>query len=279
MDIEKLSKSQIVLLTILVSFVSSVATGIVTVSLMEQAPPAITQTVNRIVERTIETVASESQAASPATTIVEKSVIVREGELIARAVKGIEPSIVRLFTPGRDDAGRDIQLFVGIAVVANASGTLIADAGTPTDRLTGLRSDGVRVPLTLLERKDGAKTITLQAPSEAEVAVEEGRIETKAISWTAASFGKSAVQLGETIVVIGGRDATKVATGIISSADTGKNTLTADVAADAYGAGSPLLNVDGQVIGIATRELREAGGGFLASGAFVLDNTPPEGGN
>ncbi len=59
MDIEDLSKSQLLLLTVLVNFVVSIATGVLTVSLLDQAPTTVTQTVNRIVDHTIETVTTE----------------------------------------------------------------------------------------------------------------------------------------------------------------------------------------------------------------------------
>ena len=91
MEIEELSKSQIILLTLLVSFITSIATGIVTVSLMDQAPPIIAQTVNRVIERTVETVVPKGQTASTVVT-QEKTVIVKETDLISQAVKKVPPS-------------------------------------------------------------------------------------------------------------------------------------------------------------------------------------------
>ena len=83
MDLEELSKSQLLMLMLLVNFITSIATGVLTVSLLDEAPTTVTQTVNQIVDHTIETVATgtplatiisaPTQAAAPAKTVVEST--------------------------------------------------------------------------------------------------------------------------------------------------------------------------------------------------------------
>ncbi len=85
MDIEELSTTQIILLALLVSFVTSIATGIVTVSLLAQAPPAVTNTVNQVVERTIETIvpSGDTQVTQ---TVKETTVVVKEEDLMTDSI-------------------------------------------------------------------------------------------------------------------------------------------------------------------------------------------------
>lgn len=87
---EELNKNQLVLLNILVSFVVSIATGIMTVSLMQDSPVPITQTINRVVERTIEQVVPVEQKP----IIREVPVIVTEEDLIAKVINSASASVV-----------------------------------------------------------------------------------------------------------------------------------------------------------------------------------------
>ncbi len=92
MNIEELSKSQLILLTILVNFVTSVATGILTVSLLDHAPKLVTQTVNRVVERTIETVA----AAAPA--IIQQAPAPSNQDLVTSAIGAVALRAVAIYS-------------------------------------------------------------------------------------------------------------------------------------------------------------------------------------
>lgn len=273
MELEKLTKSQIVLLTLLTSFVSSIATGIVTVSLMEQAPPAIAQTVNRVVERTIEKVVPSSQSAAVATMVPEKTVVVRDSNSIASAVETIHPSVVRLFALGKDEAGKEIEVFMGLAVVISDSGILIADSSlSDAGSLVALRSDDSRVPVAILSKDKENGISRLQGATTTGDKKEN-------VVWKAATVAKSGARLGDTIVAISGRTATRISQGIVTAQSDDKSEMKmrlveTSIPEDAYVTGSPLINLQGEVLGLATTQSRNGSlGGFLASSAIILHNT------
>lgn len=111
MDINELNKTQLILLAILLSFVTSLATGITTVTLMEQAPRAVTIPINRIVKQTIEKVV-------PA----ESSKLTTEQEKLLQDLKTIQPLTVSVYLKGdKEDKLLGTGLFLGENKVVLAS--------------------------------------------------------------------------------------------------------------------------------------------------------------
>lgn len=280
MNLEELNKSQIVLLTLLVSFVTSIATGIVSVTLMEQAPPAVTQTVNRIVERTVERVVpQEGQVAAAAT---EKIVTTQESDRVADAVAKSTPVAVHLFARGKDTYGADVEVFLGLGVVASSDGLIFADASMMSDgaSISVRRSDGVRVPGTVVGRDTAAGIARIQAATSTETE-KDGTKQTMPIGWTPAVFVNSKAQLGETVVALGGQSSLKIASGIVTALPlgtegAGAHLIETSIAPDVYAVGSPLVTTNGEVLGIATAASRNTSGGFLASSFVLSYNTRTE---
>jgi hypothetical protein len=124
MELEELTTTQIILLVLLVSFVTSIATGIVTVSLLAQAPPAVTQTVNHIIERTVQTVAPDLGAP---TVTKETTVVVKEDDLVT---KSVADSLARIGRIHADASTTSPVVAIG-AVTAN--GILVTDASAVED--------------------------------------------------------------------------------------------------------------------------------------------------
>lgn len=117
MDIKDLNRSQFLLLLLLIMFVSSITTAIVTVTLMDQSPRAgVTNTINRVIERVI------PGATTTIVKIVKEEVpTVSEGEQIVKAMEVVAPSVVKLNI--KTDKGIDT---IGTGFVAR--GDIVATA-------------------------------------------------------------------------------------------------------------------------------------------------------
>lgn len=119
MDIKELDKRQMVLLTLLITFVVSIATGIVTVSLMNQAPKSVPYTVNNVIQRTIEKVSTVSSISSSDT--VDKKENQKEEESSNSYGGDINIKIYR------GDSIEESKL-QGEGVLISDSGLIIADS-------------------------------------------------------------------------------------------------------------------------------------------------------
>lgn len=272
MDIERLSKSQIILLTLLVSFVTSIATGIVTVSLMDQAPPSVAQTVNRIVERTVEKVVPAGQTASSVITR-EKTIVVKESELISQAVAKISPSVARLYAISADP-----PQFLGLGIVLDGSGTVAADSAVLGDSgdATIIFPDGTRVRAFVAERNRNSGLAFLKSATTT--------TDGKTPNWKPAAVSAGHSVLGQTVIALAGKNLPRISDGIVTalvprtSADSplAAEVIDTNISTDFILPGSLLVNTDGEVIGISTMSSREISlGGFVSSSALAKQSAPP----
>ena len=243
MDIEKLTKHQIILLTLLVSFVTSIATGIVTVSLMDQAPAGVTKVVNQIVEKTIERVVPQNLGAA-VTTVTEKTVVVKDDDLIAQSIASVQKGIIRIVAKGGNT-------LVARGIITSKEGMGLTDrvalsASGATD-FEAILASGERVLLTLPSMQSTSTPL-------ATIAVAVG---------TSTGFAPikladiSKVVLGQTVIRIGGVSADTVGSGVVAMIPAGTpGTLPSMIEASVSSAtpGSIIITLFGEVVGMITAE-------------------------
>ncbi len=236
MDIEYLNRKQILLLALLVSFVSSVVTGIVTVSLMEQAPKQFGATVNHIVERTVQQMVPVVGPATVSTTV--KTVVVKNDDLAAQSISSIRQSIVRIVNTAEPDA------LVARGVIIDANGAVITDRQSLDSALSyeAIMADGKRLPLDLRHMATSTPIVTIML-----------KISTSTPALVSAVIADSSkLALGQTVLRIGGNGEDVVGEGIISSLPSNGAWIQASVSSTM--AGSVLINMFGEIVGITTTE-------------------------
>ena len=114
MDIKDLNKAQLVMLLILLSFVVSIATSIISVSLMQEAPVSISAPINRVIQETVQKIVPTSVAPNNALSEDQKKLL--------EELKAIKPLTVTLFLKGeKEDKILGTGLFLGDNKVVIAS--------------------------------------------------------------------------------------------------------------------------------------------------------------
>ena len=226
MNIEELSKAQLILLTILVNFVMSVATGILTVSLLDNAPPYVTQTVNHVVEHTIETVSK----VAPAAIIQAPTPAPSNQDLVTAAIGA--------------DATRTVAIYAattGTSTPAVAVGTYLSGA-----HAVATTAQDALPKQALIEFPDGSYIAASLAHEEAGIAIygfADGATLPKVGSLTLVAAGD--LKLGETVLALSTDGS--AATGIVARVSkTGIHTTLPDI-----GSGSAAVDLSGNLIGIA----------------------------
>jgi hypothetical protein len=201
MDLEHLTKHQIVLLTLLVSFVTSIATGIVTVSLMNQAPPEVSRTINQIVERTVEKVAPQTNAsAALASTVTQKTVVVKDDDLASQSIAAMQKALVRIV----DTTDPDKLVSRGVIVAA--------DGTTVTDR-AALIASGAKSFEAILYSGERVAVSIRSSDATTSLAVLDLAMGTSTGFAPASVADVSKLRLGQNVIRIGGGGADTVGTG------------------------------------------------------------------
>ncbi len=241
---EHLTKAQIVLLTLFVSFVASMATGIVVVTLMGQAPDPVNQTITNVIERTIEKITP---------TVVEKpgkTVVIKDEDLVVSALERNAKSVISFKTT----IGEGGVLSAGVGTLVSSDGLVITDRWNFGLGTLYTTINGIQYTLDIISNEKGnniglGRLVPVSATSTPAFAV--------------ATLGDTlSLKLGQTALTIGGRDGKTISSSIITNLDmrtvVDKESKAESKVLNSFGVstrfaatsnGAPIINLNGEVIG------------------------------
>ncbi len=245
----ELSKQQLILLALLVSFVTSMATGIVTVSLMDQAPKGVTQTINQVIERTIQTASSNSS---------DNTASVGSESSIAIVIDVVSKSIVKI-------KSRNSDFVTGTGLIVSPKGVVMTDKKT-ISQLSDyemLTSTGTHVPLTVIQSQDNGNIVFLIPTGNS-----------SRIAFTS-SVRDRTVTLGQDVLSISGTSTQVLGHGIITATDSDlSNFITTNIPDSKLSFASPLFNIKGEIIGVNIGDKTEGSDSVFYSSKSLLEVIP-----
>ncbi|MDE2188523.1 MAG: trypsin-like peptidase domain-containing protein [Patescibacteria group bacterium] len=232
---EHLSKQQIVLVSILVSFVTSIATGVVMLALFNSNSSGPASTIQQVIEQTVGGSLSSGTAAvnngtSPADNLTNTVATVAKS--IALLHDGVSSTTA------------------GLGIVVSAHGTIMADK-TAVGNLTypfATYSDGHVYPLVVVRSQVNGDIVFLDPVRQ------NGVLIGTSTEFVPAIFGGTP-KLGDTVVSLGGSTGGVLGLGIVQEIGAGNaasssGVISTTIASSKVSLGSPLFNLSGAISGI-----------------------------
>jgi hypothetical protein len=211
---------------------------------MQQTPEPVTQTINRVIERTVETVAQtpvediKNIIAQPDNSKEVVTVVVNQEDQSINAVSKNENSIARIFLNTKN------KEFVTLGIILNQAGDILVDKRMIDRRTTYVAF--VAGKEFLVKYLPGSETndfITLKIQGE------------NPNTFTPASWGDSdTLKLAQSVISLAGSRQTSVAIGEIESLNKNTEGILSSIDTSVNGqhvvTGSVLLNLQGFIVGI-----------------------------
>jgi S1-C subfamily serine protease len=231
---EDLSKQQLILLALLVSFVTALATGIVTVSLMNQYP-TVTKTISQVIEKTVQQIAPQDAAVN--------SAVLSFHDETADAVSRVMGSIVKFKSSNSNS-------IMGHGLVLSKSGVILGNKSVlaSLSDIQAILNDGTTIPMTVIQSQTSGD-IAFLMPLNPDVST-LGKISDKVIS-----TDSTPLLLGQTVFSLSGNDTPVLTQGLITSiatttSDTNLGPIGTSITSSKVDFASPLFNIKGAIIGV-----------------------------
>ena len=272
MNMESLTKTQIVLLVLLVSFVTSLATGIVTVTLVNQAPQPVTHTINKVVEKLV----------PKEVPVKEKTVIFSNEENLVKIIKDASLAVVSVmaattkdltatttptFNPDQNvGESRNSDQSVGVRnkLIPTGSGFFISQDGTIlTNRhivedaaleYVVTTSDGKTFPAVVISRSQSQDIAVLKVEGNNFNFIPLGDSKNINVGQTAIALGSDSGEFQNTVSVgvVSGLNKVAAALNSVSGQEDLVALIQIDAATNPGNSGGPLVDLNGRAIGINT---------------------------
>ena len=249
-----LTKQQMILVALLVSFVTSLATGIVTVSLLDQAPDGTTRTVSQVIEKTIQQIVPADSSASASDAVVAT-------HDAASAALAVQNSVVR-FTSG------DGKTAGGLGLIVNKAGVIVTDksAIAQLSNYSATLPDGSTIPVAVIQSQENGDIVFLEAFGPQSIGH----------TFTPVQYASSAT-LGESVLTLSGTTTYTLTQGIIDETpgtSTHDISISTNISPSKSTPGSPLFTMDGGVLGIRTSSLKDGDGALFYSMSTIRAVVP-----